>query len=375
MNFKIENNTILVTLSGSRAYGTNTEESDVDIKGVAIAPIDAYFGISNNFEQCDDGPKISAFTKYLSPQLAFIAAATKFEGTIFELRKFISLAAENNPNILEVLFSEDENVLFESDIGRELRKNRELFLCARAKYSFSGYAFSQLKRIKTHRNWILNPKKRKPTRQEFGLSDVKSDIPSDQRAAIESAINKKIDSWNLNFNFATYDEMLELKSRVSQYLTELNITSDHIWKSSARLSGVDENYILYLDKERRYKSAMNEYKQYESWLLDRNKQRAALEEKFGYDTKHAMHLYRLMNMCLEILETGKLTVNRKNIDAEELKYVRSGGLSYEELLAWFTEINKKVDKIYTDKKYVVPYKCDSDLINKLSISLIKKFHS
>ncbi len=36
----------------------------------------------------------------------------------------------------------------------------------RAGYTFSGYAVAQLKRIKTHRRWLIHPPTHKPTRQE-----------------------------------------------------------------------------------------------------------------------------------------------------------------------------------------------------------------
>ncbi|AEZ66297.1 hypothetical protein phiTE_131 [Pectobacterium phage phiTE] len=39
-------------------------------------------------------------------------------------------------------------------------------------------------------------------------------------------------------------------------------------------------------------------------MKNRNAARHELEEKFGYDTKHAMHLVRLLRMSQEILETG-----------------------------------------------------------------------
>jgi len=48
-----------------------------------------------------------------------------------------------------------------------------------------------------------------------------------------------------------------------------------------------------------------------------------LEAKFGFDTKHAMHLIRLLRMAREILETGVVHVKRP--DAEELSAIRYHG--------------------------------------------------
>lgn len=51
--------------------------------------------------------------------------------------------------------------------------------------------------------------------------------------------------------------------------------------------------------------------------------RKALVEKFGYDTKNAAHLIRLLRMGIEFLQTGKLNVFREK-DAEEIKSIKKG---------------------------------------------------
>ena len=85
-----------------------------------------------------------------------------------------------------------------------------------------------------------------------------------------------------------------------------------------------------LDRERRYRAAAREWQHYEEWKRDRNPARAELEVRFGYDTKHAMHLMRLMRMGVEILETSEVRVRRP--DAEELLAVRQGALTFDALM-------------------------------------------
>ncbi len=82
--------------------------------------------------------------------------------------------------------------------------------------------------------------------------------------------------------------------------------------------------------EKAYRSAMKHWTAYRTWRRDRNPARAALEERYGYDTKHAMHLCRLLRMGREILEEGVVRVFRP--DADWLRGVRGGALSYEDLL-------------------------------------------
>jgi uncharacterized protein len=57
--------------------------------------------------------------------------------------------------------------------------------------------------------------------------------------------------------------------------------------------------------------------------------RKRLVEKFGYDTKNAAHLIRLMRMCIEFLVDGQLKVFRE--DAQELKAIKTGEWTLEKV--------------------------------------------
>ena len=50
-NRYLGDNIILLALGGSRAYGTNLPESDIDVRGVAINPSKQIFGLEGDFEQ------------------------------------------------------------------------------------------------------------------------------------------------------------------------------------------------------------------------------------------------------------------------------------------------------------------------------------
>jgi hypothetical protein len=71
-----------------------------------------------------------------------------------------------------------------------------------------------------------------------------------------------------------------------------------------------------------------------------------LEEKFGYDVKHAAHLVRLLRMGKEILLTGKVNVDRTNIDAEELKAIRNGSMKYDEVEEYAKKSDEELNSIY-----------------------------
>lgn len=88
----------------------------------------------------------------------------------------------------------------------------------------------------------------------------------------------------------------------------------------------------HTDAERGYRTALKEWEQFGRWRAERNPARAALEQRHGYDTKHAMHLCRLLTMGREILVDGVVLVRRP--DADWLRGIRSGALSYDDLVRW-----------------------------------------
>ena len=67
---------------------------------------------------------------------------------------------------------------------------------------------------------------------------------------------------------------------------------------------------------------------------------------FQGNSKHAAHLIRLIRMCNEILETGIINVDRTGIDAEELKAIRNGAWTYEQIEEYANDMDKRADELY-----------------------------
>ena len=117
-------------IHGSHAYGTNTEDSDIDVKGICVPPKDYYLGFKS-FEQYEQ--KV--------PDLV-----------IYEIQKFTRLALNANPNIFEILFVEDSSILHMSPIIKPIFENRDSFLSKKVKSSFFGYAKNNLKEIERNKD-------------------------------------------------------------------------------------------------------------------------------------------------------------------------------------------------------------------------------
>lgn len=294
---------ILESLHGSRAYGLATETSDEDRKGIFVPDAQALHGFLPNPEQVEPRP----------------------ECVHYDIRKFFRLAAVCNPTVIEVLFTEADDVLLRTPAGDRLLAGREAFLSRRAGDSFGRYGLSQLKRIKTHRRWLLTPPKERPERQAYGLP-ARTVVSRDQMGAAEALIR---------------DGRLE----------EAELTP---------------NFLELMDRERRYRTATQEWQQYQGWLAGRNPARARLEAEHGYDTKHAMHLVRLMRMAVEILGSGKVLVRRP--DAEELRAIRRGALTFDELLEAAESLGREVEALA--RTSALPAEPDEAALNQFCADIV-----
>lgn len=127
--------TILLTITGSIAYGTNTANSDRDYRGVCIPPQDYFFGLKSFNEYNTTGGKNFKNTK------------DDIDIAITHISKFVAEAMKGIPNNIEILFTNPEHIISKNEFGDELISHRYEFLTKALKHKFSGYAISQKKKI------------------------------------------------------------------------------------------------------------------------------------------------------------------------------------------------------------------------------------
>lgn len=345
----IDRGTVLLVRHGSHAYGTNTETSDEDFKGVAIPPREYFLGYTHRFEQA-------------------ILKAPDDDAVVYDIRKFFNLAADCNPNIIEVLHTDPSDHFIVDPIGKIILDHKDDFLSRKIKHTFLGYSVSQLKRIKTHKAWIMDPPKAPPTRAELGLPE-QTLIPQDQLMAAFSEVNKELDRMNFDFMEGLEDSTkIGIRTAMTEMLAEMKITSDDQFGAASRKVGLSDNFIAIMQKERQYNSAKQHWDQYQNWKKERNVKRSALEEKYGYDTKHAYHLVRLIRMCREVLTTGKVIVKRP--DREELLSIRNGAWSYEKLIEFADSEEKALNVLYNTCT-ILPKVPDKEKLDQLEIKLVE----
>ena len=129
-----EKNVILSYRVGSSLYGTNTPDSDIDYSGVFMPDENMVFG----FERADE-----VDLSFKSKREDGKNNKDAVDVVLYEFRKFAKLALDNNPNILEQLFVNKENLVYSNSYGDKLLKYGYLFPHKGLKEKFMGYAFSQ----------------------------------------------------------------------------------------------------------------------------------------------------------------------------------------------------------------------------------------
>ncbi len=364
-NFKLSDRIILGTVAGSRAYGMNTSTSDLDVKGVFVPPEKFYFG-TKKIEQIDDVNQIrNAFWPKLSSGLQDVASEQGMEGVVYEVRRFLDLASGANPNILDILFSRDEDIIITTPQGDLLRSNKDKFLTKKCLQTFLGYAAAQAKRIDLHRKWLLEPPTQEPTREEYGLPN-RNDYPQDQVLAAMDAIKKQVDRWNIDFVDVEESTKIYIEDQMYKMLAEIKVGSDEKFNAAGRILGIEHNFMDLVVKQKKYTQAVETWSSYQSWKKNRNKERQGMEATIGYDCKHGAHLYRLTLACKTIFETGTLQVYNPD---EYLMKIRNGKIPYADLMSKFEE--QKIDLSKIAAKSSLPSRVDSEWLEDLSIQIVK----
>lgn len=313
-NEHLGKNIIILTLGGSHAYGTNNENSDLDIRGCALNTKNEIL-TNENFEQ-------------------FVNEET--DTTIYAFNKLVSLLINTNPNTIEMLGNKPEHYFHVSPIGKELLDNRKLFLSKRAVHSFGGYANQQLRRLDNKAARLV------------GQSDN------------EKHILKTIE--HASYDFARkYFDMPEdsIKLYVDKAIQEGYDTEIFM----------DVNLKQYplRDYKAMWAEMQNIVKSYSK--IGKRNEKAIEHNKLG---KHMMHLIRLYMMCLDILECEQIVTYREKehgllMNIRNGKYLDENRQPIPEFFDMVDEYEKRLD--YAKENTSLPANPDYKKINEFVASV------
>jgi len=211
---------ILKGTVGSKAYGLNLDDNtDRDEMGVVLETVEAALGFSE-FEQ-----EIFRTAALREGKHDAKSAAGDLDLTLYSLKKFLRLAMQGNPSVLQLLYIKDASEI--TDVGRQLQELAPSIISRQAGNRFLGYMESQRQRLLGERG------------------------------------QKKVN-------------------------------------------------------------------------------RPELEEKYGFDTKYAMHIIRLGYQGVELLKTGTMTLPLPEKDRERILSIRTGGMELSDVLQWAGDLEREL---------------------------------
>ena len=350
-NYTIDENQLLIhAISGSRAYGLSTPQSDTDIKGVFVQPKKEFYGL--NYEE-----QISNKTNDI---------------VFYEIKRFFELLLKNNPNIIELLASPPDCVLYKSPFFDLIKPEKVLSkLC---KQTFVLYAEAQLKKAKGLNKKIVNPidKERKSVADFCFIVTGASTIPlntwlkknefNQQDCGLASLPHMKD-------MFAIFHDS-QLKNEKLNGIYS-NSEANDVLLSSIPI-GIEPLATMGFNKDG-YSFYCREYKEYWDWVSKRNNNRYqnTISEEKNYDTKNMMHVFRLLDIAEHIAKEGRVVVVSKK--REFLLSIKRGDFSYNYLLENALEKINTVNNLFD--KSSLPNTPDESYLQNLLFEIREEYYN
>lgn len=396
---------LFIVVRGSHAYGTNIETSDIDYSGIYVQSTEDILGF-NYKEQVNDD---------------------KNDIVLYEVRRFLELIRTNNPNILELLNTPEDCILYKDPIFDLILENKDKLITKKCSSSFGGYAITQIKKAKglnKKQNWERDKVSKKDLLDFcYVISDGKS-IPwkkfnksklYDEKFIGAVSIPNARDTYALYYDKTaymlhsedidektreTYKKVLkeagkpmgfgykglvkvgeQLLSRENTNMTEEELVQmDKLLNKNSgvsnqlRLSSVqkgEKSFTTIIYNKDGYSEHCKDYKEYQEWLEKRNVQRYVDVKNHNQqiDGKNMMHCARLLDMCIEIAKGEGINVRRSN--KEELLNIRKGNVDLNSLIEQYEKKIVYIEKLFKESN--LPDDVDFKLLEDILIKIRKKF--
>nr|WP_294926535.1 nucleotidyltransferase domain-containing protein [uncultured Flavobacterium sp.] len=358
-NLKSQNLILFEVISGSKSFGLHTPTSDTDIKGVYYLPKEKFFGL-------DYIPQISNETN---------------DEVYYEIGRFVELLLKNNPNILEILASPEDCILYKHPLMEYLQL--EDFLSKLCKDSFAGYAVTQIKKARGLNKKIVNPMpKEKKSLLDFCYV-LRSGTGTSRDLSVRGAI--PVQNWliehSVHASHIGLAKMPNIKDMFAMFY-DADKTLGYkgiIQKENSNEVSVSsipkgEKLIGYLScNQDGYSKYCKEYTEYWNWIEKRNEDRYDTNQKHGknYDSKNMMHTIRLLQTAEQILSTAKLNIRVSN--REELLDIKAGNKGYDDLLEMADNLIASIENHYQTS--TLPEKPDEEKVIQTLIKIREQLYS
>lgn len=225
-------NVILEGVAGSKSFGLDTPESDTDLHGVFLAPIESFLGLQARTE-------------------TYHSTSDDVDRTHHELGKFCKLALQANPTILEALYLNDYTV--KTELGQELLDLRKSFLSKRCVQTYGGYAKAQFIKLMRAES---SERRVKHCRHMFRLlwqgeellrtGHLNVRLTPGKVSMLQSIIGlaTTMEDGSLEARFRAYLKNLDDVTTTSPLPTEPDFTKVNDWLVNVRISQLSQRNIV-----------------------------------------------------------------------------------------------------------------------------------
>jgi hypothetical protein len=398
---------IFIAITGSVSYGLDSETSDLDGKGVYIQNLDSILselklGQSNALKY---KPQINGGEKTETGK-------TKEDIVLYELGRYLELVQDNNPNIIELLNTPEECVVYKhpiwDEICSELKKNN--VLTKKCYYTFHNYASQQIRKATGLNKKINNPiayERKTPIDFCYVVFDDDSTIPLrtylerekyDQRLCGLSKVPHARDLYSLYYDeesAKSFSKYLDINERNSYRLDKLsknevmgfgykgiikeNDKNEEV-SNDIRLSSIpkgEKRKVLISYNKDGYLQYCKDYTAYwgrDGWMNKRNEARYNDNISSGqnYDGKNLSHCLRLLYMAKEISEGYGVIVKRNDTMRKELLEIKKGKILYDDIMNRCESLTDGLKEKYDNSN--LPEDISNDTLSEILFKFRKKFY-
>jgi hypothetical protein len=283
----------------------------------------------------------------------------------YEIGRFVELLLKNNPNILEILASPEDCILYQHSLMERLKI--EDFLSKLCKDSFAGYAMTQIKKARGLKKKIVNPMpKEKKTLLDFCyVLQGYDSVALSQWLETKAFVQERCGLINMSNSKGMYALFYDQNNTLGYRGIIKNENSNEVSLSSIPKG---EKEVAYLScNQDGYSQYCKEYKEYWDWIEKRNEERYNTNQQHGknYDSKNMMHTIRLLQTAEKILVTGKLNIRVPN--REELLSIKAGDMEYDAVLQKADDLIASIEKHYETSSLQESPNVEKAIVNLIQI--------
>lgn len=322
-------------VTGSTAYGTNLPTSDIDIRGVFKLPTDLLLS-GYVVEQVHDETNDTVY---------------------YELGRFIELLIKGNPNILEMLFIDEEHIQYIDPKFKDCFYGNTSYITGNYVNATFGYCHSQIKKARGVNKKFVNPEDGvRKSMLNFcyiitGDGETKPLLDmwlSKEKQTDESEVNKFLSDFANSFGvksvpngnglYAVYPNMND-DIKMNGLLSDYNSTQ---FKLSSIPKDITVKPLIVWFNEDGFSVHCRKCREYNEWFENRNPDRYNHNYEVKYDSKNMMHCVRILMTLSVYLKTGVLKVKLDDIDT--LMRIRKSEMEYDEVLSIADNLRKEIEE-------------------------------